>query len=241
MPSCSSAAVMPADTTPRMPRPFIASTTRRLVPVHLAAVEEPLNRLDDGGRVLARGNRIADDDVYLVAGWDEPLMAASRPEAAGRHCVARSAHADRHDRRPVPRRQHRRTAADAPCATVARARPLRVHQQTPAVIEQAIQVTSSSFVEAAAAPVHGHRVEDQRYQLREQPVAVEVVRGRTDDRAPAQAAGKRAQDHWRVHMASVVRHEDGWSADARELLPSGWAPAGVVEDGRTGSEAEERF
>ena len=101
-------------------------------------------------------------------------------------------------------------------AAVARPGSLGIHEQVPAPVQQLVEVARGALVEAAAAPVHRHGVEQQRHQRCDDAVAVEVV-GRGGDRgALADPAGKRREDHRRVDVAAVVGDQDHGAARARQ-------------------------
>ncbi len=128
--------------------------------------------------------------------------------------------------------------ADAP---VARARALGVHEQVPALMDEAVDVVGRPVAEAAAAALDRHGVEHERDERRRRALLVEVVGRRRDRRALAPLARQRAQDHRRVEVAGVVGDEDHRRLEPLEALGAVRPHAHVVADHRAQHAAEDRL
>ena len=169
------------------------------------------------------------------------VEAALGPVLAGRHRLVRAGHVDRHDREAVLGGQGGRAGAQLADPAVARARALGVHQEVPALVDQAVDVVGRAVSEAAAAALDRHGVEHERDERRRRALLVEVVGRRRDRRALAPLARQRAQDHRRVEVAGVVGDEDDRRLELLEALGAVRAHAHVVVDHRAQHAAQDRL
>jgi hypothetical protein len=162
----------------------------------------------------------------------------SRPPPSGWHCLPGAGHADRDYLEAVRGGQHRRTTTNPPRHPAARACPLGVQQQVPALVEQLVQV-AAVLRRTSPLAVDRRRVEDQRHEPRGGPVAVEVVSRRGDHGALAQPPGERREDHRGVQMAGVIGDQNHRTLERGELVPARRAAARIEVHHRVQDEAHE--
>src|SRR3954469_23806746 len=109
----------------------------------------------------------------------EEAVDALRPVATRRHCVVRSCDPDRNDRDAVTLRDDRRTRPEAPQLACTRASALGKYHETPALLDEVVDVVERAAVHAPATAAHDrHGVEDQRDGVGDRTLVVEVVGGR---------------------------------------------------------------
>src|SRR3954454_9362939 len=174
---------------------------------HALALPEGANLVHRLAALGGIGDRdgLAEAHLELVAAREQLALG---PVLAGRHRVVGAADVDRDDGDPVLGGEHGGARADLADRAVARARALGVHQQVPAVLDQAVDVIGRAVAEPAAVAAERHGVEQQGDAVGLPARLVEVVGGGGDGGAAAPVDRDRAQDRRRVEVARVIGHED---------------------------------